>query len=54
MTTPQPAAAAGPAPDGQADVEVGVEIAAPHSAGSPLQVTAIAETLPGPARAGRS
>ena len=41
--TPQPAAAAVPAPDGQADVEVGVEIAAPHSAGSPVQVTAIAE-----------
>jgi alpha-mannosidase len=48
VTTPQPAAAAVPAPDGQAGVEVGVEIAAPHSAGSPLQVTAIAETRAGP------
>jgi alpha-mannosidase len=43
VSTPHPAAAAVPAPDGQADVEVGVEIAAPHSAGSPVQVTAIAE-----------
>src|ERR1700746_947881 len=43
VTTPRPAAATVPAPDGQADVEVGVEIAAPHSPGSPVQVTAIAE-----------
>ena len=44
VTTPQPPEVAGPAPGGQLEVEVGVEIAAPHAAGSPLQVTVIAES----------
>src|SRR5262249_24972719 len=43
VTTPHPAAATVPAPDGQADVEGGVEVAAPYSAGSPVPVTAAAE-----------
>jgi alpha-mannosidase len=43
VTTPQPASAVVPAPGEQLDVEIGVEVAAPHVPGSPLQVTAIAE-----------
>jgi alpha-mannosidase len=44
VTTPRPAGAVVPAPGEQLDVEVGVEVAAPHVPGSPLQVTAIAES----------
>jgi hypothetical protein len=48
VTTPQPAIVAGPGPGQAVEVEVGVEVAAPHPAGSPLQVTVIAENT-GPA-----
>jgi alpha-mannosidase len=44
VTTPQPARAVAPAPGEQLDVEVGVEVAAPHVPGGPLRVTAVAET----------
>ncbi len=43
VTTPQPASAVSPGPGEQRDVEVGVEVAAPHSPGAPLPVTVIAE-----------
>jgi alpha-mannosidase len=49
VTTPEPATASAPGPGEEVKVEVAVEVAAPHAAGSPLQVTVIAE---GPARAG--
>jgi alpha-mannosidase len=44
VRTPQPAVVTGPEPGQQLEVEVGVEVAAPHTAGSPVQVTAIAES----------
>jgi alpha-mannosidase len=43
VATPSPAVAAAPGPGGRAEVEVGVEMAAPYPAGSPRQVTVIAE-----------
>jgi alpha-mannosidase len=52
VTTPEPVTAAAPAPGERLDVEVGIEVAAPHVPGNPLQVTAIAEPASGsPARA---
>ena len=42
VTTPQAQAAAGP-PGGELSAEVGVQIAAPYTAGRPRQVTVIAE-----------
>jgi alpha-mannosidase len=50
VATPEPAVVTAPGPGGQLEVEVGVEVAAPHAAGSPLQVTVIAESA---AAAGR-
>jgi alpha-mannosidase len=44
VTTPQPAVVTGPEPGQRLEVEVGIEVAAPHAAGSPVQVTAIAES----------
>jgi len=46
VTTPQPAVVPGPGPGEQLEAEVGVEVAAPHTPGSPLQVTAVAESRP--------
>jgi alpha-mannosidase len=43
VTTPQPAVVTPPGPGQRLDVEVGIEVAAPHAAGTPVQVTAIAE-----------
>src|SRR5690348_12109819 len=45
--TPVPALVSWPAPGEQVKAEVGVEVAAPHTAGGPCQVTVIAE---GPVR----
>ncbi len=36
VTTPQPAVVTGPEPGQRLDVEVGIEVAAPHAAGSPV------------------
>ncbi|MGH3231276.1 MAG: glycoside hydrolase, partial [Streptosporangiaceae bacterium] len=44
VTTPQPAVATGPGPGQRLDVEVGIEVAAPHTAGTPVPVTVIAES----------
>src|SRR5215469_5040087 len=44
VTTPQPARAAAPAPGDQLDVEVSIEVAAPHIPGTPVEVLAVAET----------
>jgi alpha-mannosidase len=44
VTTPQPAVVTGPGPGEQRQAEVGVEVAAPHTAGRPLPVTVIAES----------
>jgi alpha-mannosidase len=54
VTTPRPAVVAGPAPGQTVEAEVGVEVAAPHSAGSPLQVTVIAENPGAALRAERA
>jgi alpha-mannosidase len=43
VATPAPALVSWPAPGEQVKAEVGVEVAAPHTAGSPCQVTVIAE-----------
>jgi alpha-mannosidase len=43
VSTPEPAAADAPEPGGRREAEVGVEVAAPHAAGTPVQVTVIAE-----------
>jgi alpha-mannosidase len=43
VSTPQPAVVTGPGPGQRLNVEVGIEVAAPHAAGSPVQVTVIAE-----------
>jgi alpha-mannosidase len=44
VTTPQPAVVTGPEPGQRLEVEVGIEVAAPHAPGRPVQVTAIAES----------
>jgi alpha-mannosidase len=43
VTTPQPAVVTGPEPGQRLEVEVGIEVAAPHAPGRPVQVTVIAE-----------
>src|ERR1700685_2134311 len=43
VTTPQPASVAWPPPGQELQAEVGVEVAAPHAAGGPVQVMVIAE-----------
>src|SRR5215813_1349788 len=43
VATPAPALVSWPAPGERVQAEVGVEVAAPHTAGSPCQVTVIAE-----------
>ncbi len=53
VTTPEPAVVTGPGPGRELAVEVGVEVAAPHTAGSPVQAMAIAEG-PGGQRAERA
>jgi alpha-mannosidase len=53
VTTPEPAVVPGPAPGQRQEAEVGVEVAAPHTAGHPVQVTVIAEG-PGGQRAERA
>ncbi|HTS96227.1 MAG TPA: glycoside hydrolase family 38 C-terminal domain-containing protein [Streptosporangiaceae bacterium] len=53
VTTPEPAVVTGPGPGRELAVEVGVEVAAPHTAGSPVQALAIAEG-PGGQRAERA
>jgi alpha-mannosidase len=53
VSTPQPAVVPAPEPGQRREAEVGVEVAAPHAAGSPVQVTVIAEG-PGGARAERA
>jgi alpha-mannosidase len=54
VTTPQPAVVTGPQPGQSLDVEVGIEVAAPHQAGAPVQVTAIAENPAAAMRAERT
>jgi alpha-mannosidase len=54
VTTPQPAVVAGPGPGEHLDAEVGIEVAAPHSAGHPVQVTVIAENPAAALRAERA
>jgi alpha-mannosidase len=54
VTTPHPAVAAGPGPGEHLDVEVGIEVAAPHTAGTPVQVTVIAENPAAALRAERA
>ena len=44
VTTPEPTVATAPGAGGQVEVEVGVEVAAPYTAGGPRQVTVIAES----------
>ena len=48
VTTPRPAVVTGPGPGQRLEVEVGVEVAAPHTPGGPLPVTAIAESRDAP------
>jgi alpha-mannosidase len=43
VTTPEPAVVTGPEPGQRLEVEVGIEVAAPHEPGRPVQVTVIAE-----------
>jgi alpha-mannosidase len=52
VATPEPAVATAPGPGEQVTVEVGVEVAAPSTAGSPRQVTVIAESAGPPGSAG--
>src|SRR5580698_640117 len=52
VTTPQPAVVTGPGP--RQDVEVGIEVAAPHAPGTPVQVTVIAENPAAALRAERA
>jgi alpha-mannosidase len=54
VTTPQPALVTGPGPGQTLDVEVGIEVAAPHTAGTPVPVTAIAENPAAALRAERA
>src|ERR1700691_5654218 len=54
VTTPQPAVVTGPGPGERLDVEVGIEVAAPHAAGAPVQVTVIAENPAAALRAERA
>jgi hypothetical protein len=54
VTTPQPAVVTGPGPGERLDVEVGIEVAAPHAAGAPVQVTVIAENPAADLRAERA
>jgi alpha-mannosidase len=54
VTTPEPAAASAPGPGERVGVEVGVEVAAPHAAGTPVQVTIIAENPAAALRAERA
>ena len=54
VTTPQPAVVTGPGPGERLDVEVGIEVAAPHAAGVPVQVTVIAENPAAALRAERA
>ncbi len=54
VTTPEPAVATGPEPGQPLEVEVGIEVAAPHAAGRPVQVTAIAENPAAALRAERA
>src|SRR5580700_11077221 len=53
VSTPQPVVVTGPAPGQRQEAEVGVEVAAPHAPGTPVQVTVIAEG-PGGQRAERA
>jgi alpha-mannosidase len=53
VSTPQPAVVTAPEPGQQREAEVGVEVAAPHAPGAPVQVTAVAEG-PGAQRAERA
>src|ERR1700733_2126486 len=54
VTTPQPAVVTGPGPGQRQDVEVGIEVAAPHAAAAPVQVTVIAENPAAALRAERA
>ncbi len=54
VTTPEPAVVTGPGPGQRLDVEVGIEVAAPHQAGAPVQVTVIAENPAADIRAERA
>jgi alpha-mannosidase len=54
VTTPQPVSVAWPAPGQPRQAEVGVEVAAPHAAGVPVAVTAIAEHAASGVRAQRA
>jgi alpha-mannosidase len=54
VTTPRPAVTSAPEPGQHAVVEVGVEVAAPHAAGSPVRVTVIAENPAAALRAERA
>src|ERR1700689_2190762 len=54
VTPPQPAVVTGPGPGERLDVEVGIEVAAPHAAGAPVQVTVIAENPAAALRAERA
>jgi alpha-mannosidase len=53
VSTPEPAVVSSPEPGRPRDAEVGVEVAAPHAPGTPVQVTVIAEG-PGGQRAERA
>ena len=54
VTTPEPAVVTGPGPGQRLDAEVGIEVAAPHQAGAPVQVTVIAENPAAALRAERA
>jgi alpha-mannosidase len=53
VSTPEPAVVTAPGPGQRLDVEVGIEVAAPHTAGTPVQVTVIAENPAAALRAER-
>jgi alpha-mannosidase len=53
VSTPEPVVVTGPEPGQRQEAEVGVEVAAPHAPGTPVQVTVIAEG-PGGQRAERA
>jgi alpha-mannosidase len=54
VTTPEPTVVSGPGPGQRLDLEVGIEVAAPHQAGAPVQVTVIAENPAAAMRAERA
>ncbi len=54
VATPQPASVSWPPPGQELQAEVGVEVAAPHAAGVPVQVTVIAEDAASGVRAERA